>query len=170
MSDEVKRNHPTMTTTTRKPTVCVDFDGVIARHDDWKGIEHFGEPIEGAREFLVELSKFARIVVFTCRTNLELNSKECQARGWRTADYLAELVGRWLREHEMPFDEVYSGQGKPVASAYVDDRAVWCNPTKITSQASLCSFDMAMHHVKWLCRVVNPQTGAQNANNDAKLP
>ena len=32
--------------------VCVDFDGVIAKYDGYRGDEHYGEPIKGAKEFL----------------------------------------------------------------------------------------------------------------------
>ena len=38
---------------TLKPKhVCVDFDGVLAEYTGWKGPEHLGEPMPGAKEFL----------------------------------------------------------------------------------------------------------------------
>jgi hypothetical protein len=34
----------------------------------------------------------------------------------------------WLEKHKFPFTDVYTGQGKPRAAAFIDDRAVNCNP------------------------------------------
>jgi hypothetical protein len=34
----------------------------------------------------------------------------------------------WLEKHGFPFADVYIGQGKPRAAAFIDDRAVACSP------------------------------------------
>ena len=34
----------------------------------------------------------------------------------------------WLEKYKFPYTDVYIGQGKPRASAYIDDRAVHCSP------------------------------------------
>jgi len=30
----------------------------------------------------------------------------------------------------MTYDEIYTGQGKPIAQAYIDDRGINCNPAQ----------------------------------------
>ncbi len=104
-----------------RSAVCVDLDSVIASYSGWKGLEKIGDPIDGAREFLTEIKKKFRIVVYTSRINPET----------LRADEVAKLrnhIERWFQRHELPFDEIYSGFGKPLAIAFVDDRAVSCRP------------------------------------------
>ena len=103
-----------------KPVLAVDFDGVIAVHGEWKGVHHFGDPIPFAREFLTKLREKYYIMIFTCRCNPVLQDLPTSE--------LAAIVEKWLREHEMPFDEVYTGLGKPIATAYIDDKAICCMP------------------------------------------
>lgn len=121
-----------------RPTVAVDLDGTLAEYDGWRGVEHFGEPFEGAKDFLTVLSSVAYVVVYTTRVNPEINDggsspelDECERRGdgllRRT---LVGYVELWLKKHGLPYDEVYSGPGKPMAKAYVDDRAVRLQPAK----------------------------------------
>jgi len=115
-----------------KRTVCVDLDGVLAHYDGWKGIEHIGAPIEGALLFMQQLAHTYRVVVLTTRCKEYLNSSTSPAGTTdpdrRPADQLAAIVRRWLDEHGFPYDEIYVGQGKPFAIAYIDDRAVACAP------------------------------------------
>ncbi|MEM7014875.1 MAG: hypothetical protein AAF585_25725, partial [Verrucomicrobiota bacterium] len=103
-----------------RPKICVDLDGVLAKYDGWRGIEHFGEPIPGAIEFTRELNEWADVIIYTARSSQK--SKK------HTAKQRRELVEAWLDEHGFAWSEVYSGQGKPRASAYIDDRAVSCRP------------------------------------------
>ena len=106
-----------------KKSICVDLDGVLADYrDGWKGIEHIGDPILGAREFLEWIrDQGYRIVIFTTRMNKESNP------GLPLSDLLFKVVS-WFHKNSLPFDEIYLGQGKPIASAYVDDRAISCRP------------------------------------------
>ena len=106
-----------------KNIVSVDLEGVLAVHGEWKGVEHYGEVIPGAREFLTELRKKYYIVIFTCRCNPELNNKY-------TVPELKKLVEDWLKTNNMPYDDVYTEIGKPIAVAYVDDKGVNCMPQK----------------------------------------
>ena len=107
-------------------TIAVDLDGVLFKvyWGDERGmvfdVEKFGEVIPGAREGMKALKKAGfYLIVHTCRTNPELN---------RTANCsiveLQRAVELKLKEVDIPFDEVFIGIGKPLASAYVDDRAV----------------------------------------------
>lgn len=104
-----------------KRTVCVDLDATLARYDGWKGVDHIGEPLPGAQEFMEQLCRLANVVVFTTRTKAD---DESLGRNGKTKYELASLVESWLKNHDIPYHEVYVGQGKPIASAYVDDRAV----------------------------------------------
>jgi len=38
------------------------------------------------------------------------------------------LIEKWLRRHQIEFDSVWAGAGKPPAHAYIDDKAVTCRP------------------------------------------
>jgi hypothetical protein len=108
---------------TRKPRVCLDLDGVLAQYDKWRGVDHIGDPIPGALEFTRELAKIAEIVIFTSRCAQDI------AEGSRiTPGQLRIHVIEWLEKHKFPFTDVYTGQGKPRAAAFIDDRGVNCNP------------------------------------------
>lgn len=114
---------PKQPSVTQKPRVCVDLDGVLAQYDKWKGVDHFGDPVPGALEFAKELSKFANITVFTSRCAQDV------LEGSRiTPGQLRIKVIDWLEKHKFPYADVYTGQGKPRAAAFIDDRAVHCDP------------------------------------------
>jgi len=102
--------------------VCVDLDGTLAPYFGWKGSDHFEEPFEGARSFLQALHQADyKITIFTCRCNEDLGNPLPKEK-------LVEYVRGWLEKHDLPYDEIYAGQGKPIAVAYVDDRGVSCSP------------------------------------------
>ena len=95
----------------RQPTIAVDFDGVLADYDGWKGAEVLGKP----RSDVVEVLRILRnegwkIVVHTTRADKEING--------------------YLRKYAIPYDEInrnssYRNSGsKPVATVYWDDRAL----------------------------------------------
>lgn len=109
--------------TTRKPRVCVDLDGVLAQYDKWKGVDHIGDPVDGAVEFAKKLAKIAEITIFTSRCAQDV------LEGSRiTPGQLRIKVVDWLEQHGIPYSDVYIGQGKPRAAAFIDDRAVRCDP------------------------------------------
>lgn len=108
---------------TRKPRICLDLDGVLAQYDKWKGIDHIGDPVPGAVEFAKKLSKIAEIVIFTSRCAQDLLD------GSRITPAMLRIrIIDWLEKHEIPYSDVYIGQGKPRAAAFIDDRAVTCSP------------------------------------------
>lgn len=129
-----------------KPSVCVDLDGVISNYTGWKGIDHIGDPNPGAKLFLEELHKFARIILFTTRCKVYPTDKpgpEGLPEPCRDdASALAKRVEDWLIKHDLPFDEVYTGQGKPFAHCYIDNKAVFCDGS---------NFEDAMGKVRDLC-------------------
>jgi len=114
---------PKQVVTTQKPRVCVDLDGVLAQYDKWKGVDHFGDPVPGALAFAKQLAKVASITVFTSRCAQDV------LEGSRiTPGQLRIKVIEWLEKHQFPYTDVYIGQGKPRAAAFIDDRAVRCDP------------------------------------------
>jgi len=125
-----KANEPTKSpkskTPTRKPRVCVDLDGVLAKYDGWEGFDTIGAPIPGALEFAQSLSEIADIVIFTSRCSHDLGTES--DRPALTPAQLRIRVIEWLEANEFPFADVYIGQGKPRVAAFVDDRAIPCRP------------------------------------------
>ena len=105
-------------------TIAVDLDGTLAQYDGWKGIDHIGDPLPGAKEFLQALKdKGFSIEIYTTRCNSHVNNQ--------TAQHLGQRIYEWLNKHGMsdwPHVGVYVKQGKPLAHAYVDDKAVSCKP------------------------------------------
>lgn len=121
-------------------SVAVDLDGVLAQYDGRKGVKHIGEPHDGALGFMLALREAGyRIIVHTARTCLA-NKMDGRSHG---------IIEAWLKEHGFKYDEIWTGEGKPIAAAYVDDRAVQCDPDGMGSAA----FPMAFDRVKALVEV-----------------
>lgn len=110
-----------------KKAVCVDLDGTLADYrDGWRGEGHIGDPVPGAVEFTRALAKDYRVVVYTTRCKTDFDGRP----PGETPQTAAARVEAWLARHGFAYDEVYVGQGKPFAVAYVDDRSVECRPQK----------------------------------------
>lgn len=114
---EEKKKNP------NKETIWVDMDGTLAKYGKWESIENIGEPIKGAAEFTKALSEIGKVGIYTTRTNAEINT-EYDVAG------LVKIVQEWCDANDIYYDEIYAGEGKPIGSAYVDDRAVECAPEK----------------------------------------
>jgi hypothetical protein len=110
-----------------RKTVAVDLDGVLARYEGYKGALVIGEPLPGAVDFVKELLTFADVVVHTSRV-----SPDEQANGAGFAQ-AGSIIRDWLKRHGFPEVRVWDQWGKPIASAYVDDRAVLCQPQSPSS-------------------------------------
>ena len=141
-------------------TVCVDLDGVLAAYDGWKGVGYTGPPIPGAKQFIEAIQSLpAKVCIWTVRTNVLANRDS--GLGERE---LRLLVEDWLVKHGIPFDSIACGEGKPLAAAYVDDRAVCCRPMKdIETQ----DYDTALR----LCAalVSGHELGAQGTHSQGKV-
>jgi len=102
-------------------TVAIDLDGVLATYTGWRGVDHIGQPINGSRGFLRELKREGyHIIIHTARIN-DLNGKH------RISE---RIIRAWLDGNKMTYDDLHIKPGKPMACAYVDDRAVVCCPMK----------------------------------------
>ena len=117
-----------------KKTVCVELDGVLAERPLTYSVARIGSPVSGARQFLLDLSRFACVVIYTTRCVSDDPQYPIDER--------LEIVEGWLRKHDLPYDYVYSGRGKVLADAYVDDRAVSCKHG---------SFSSALSEIRSLC-------------------
>lgn len=104
---------------TKRGRVCVDLDGVLVQRSKGSRKTSIGRPFDGATDFMIDLASKAEIVIFTSRLAMPDGQDK---------DALKEKIETWLKRHKVPFDEVYTGTGKPMALAYVDDRGVSCRP------------------------------------------
>jgi hypothetical protein len=92
-----------------KPSVCVDLDGVLAQRSGV--VATIGDPYPDAQLFLRAIKVDFYIIIHTARAVDEGNLKD---------------VRDWLQKFEMPYDSIWTQSGKPLAIAYVDNRAVVC--------------------------------------------
>ncbi|MBX2836689.1 MAG: hypothetical protein KTR35_07535 [Gammaproteobacteria bacterium] len=104
---------------TQKPTICIDLDGVLCSRTYIGALNEFGEPVDGALEFTQTLAKHANIIVYSARFSGQSPEK---------TRALKEAMTLWLEAHHFSFDEICIDKAKPIASAYIDDRAVSCQP------------------------------------------
>lgn len=106
----------------KQRVVVFDLDGTLADYSQgWQGIYKIGRPLTKGVKLAFKLANLGyRIIIYTCRTNPDLNT------GY-TQDQLVRIVKYWLDKYLVPYDEIYVGPGKPHASAYIDDRAVKFN-------------------------------------------
>jgi hypothetical protein len=91
-------------------TIAVDFDGVIAEYDGWKGFGILGQPRKDVLDALRVLHDEGwKIIIHTTRGEDE--------------------IAAYLIEHGIPHHEINRNSdyrtlgGKPVADVYWDDRA-----------------------------------------------
>ena len=114
------RKRPKFESRKKRARVCVDLDGVLAAYDGWQGVEQFGDPLPGAIEFTRDLAKWADVIIFTSRCHVNDQTHSAAER--------KGLVKAWLDENGFTYSDIFAGQGKPMADAYIDDRAVSCRP------------------------------------------
>ena len=113
--------------TERQLTIAVDFDGVLADYDGWRGVDALGAPRSDVVSALRILRQEGwKIVVHTTRSE--------------------EQIGPYLRQHEIPYDEInrnsaYQNSGsKPVATVYWDDRALRYSGDALTDLNAIRNF------------------------------
>jgi hypothetical protein len=119
---------PNIAVSKHKPRVCLGLDGVLAKYDHWRGAEHIGAPVPGALEFAHELAKIAEIVIYTARCSGD-HSPFDEGYSLSPAQARIQIID-WLEKHKFPYTDVFIGQGKPRAAAFIDGRGVTCSPQK----------------------------------------
>jgi len=90
--------------------ICIDFDKTICNED--------GSPTYGVKRALQKIkSRGFLIFIYTCRTNNFLNK--------HSIDKITRIkqIEKYLNKYKIPFDVVLNND-KPIAFAYVDDRAI----------------------------------------------
>jgi hypothetical protein len=103
-SQEEFGSHQLAHTTNREDVVAFDFDGVLSQTDGPYEHNHFGPPVkEGMKLLRMVIARGYQPVVFTAR-------KE------------TDSVAQWMGAHGFP--GLLVTNHKPVAIAYVDDRAI----------------------------------------------
>lgn len=108
-------------------TIAVDFDGVLNSYKTSVGLDKQyllpDPPIEGALEWINEIVQHFNVVVSTCRAHFPKGK---------------EAVEQWLEKHGFPALPV-TGE-KPIAHAYIDDRAIPFDNTGYPSVSFIKSF------------------------------
>lgn len=129
---------------TGRASVCVDLDGVLATRTSGQTL---GTPTDGAVEFTRALHAQADIIIHTARfatSSGKPHSDDAMAA-------LEKRIRHWLDAHGFAYTEISTGVAKPLASAYVDDRAVPCRP----AEDGPAAFDDALRAVHQLCNSNN---------------
>ncbi len=104
-----------------EPTIVVDFDGTICDFE----FPEMGKPKKGVRESLEKLQKKGyKIVIHSVRTSrCWEDHKESNDN---TQEKAIEDIQNYMNENKIPYDYIYTPD-KPLATYYIDDRAVWFN-------------------------------------------
>lgn len=116
----------------RKPTICLDFDGVIHRYSrGWQGGQIYDTPTEGFREWAIEARQHFNLVIYS--------SRSASAEG-------IEAMKAWLTKHGFDIKDFSFAHTKPPAFITIDDRALtfdgdWSlfKPTQLLTFKSWCS-------------------------------
>lgn len=98
----------------KRYTVCIDFDGTIVDHE----FPEIGNLKPGAKEAIERIIERYDVVISSCRSSNMFKNE----RNYR--DHVQEMK-EFLEKNEIPFTRIDMGdEGKVVAIAYIDDRAV----------------------------------------------
>ncbi|MFH0853419.1 MAG: hypothetical protein V1853_03360, partial [bacterium] len=88
--------------------LAIDFDGVIHKYS--RGFDDgtiYDPPVAGTRQTLTKLREKWWIFIYTVRADTKKGK---------------QAIEQYLKKYKIPFDEIVSH--KPVAFAYIDDRAI----------------------------------------------
>ena len=103
-------------------TVAVDLDGTILDFSlkTYKDISTFGKIDQGMVDALRRVrAQGWRIIIHSCRVTPFVYAQE----GY-TEEQAITFLTTFLEKNDIPFDMIWTKPGKPLASFYVDDRAV----------------------------------------------
>lgn len=109
-----------------KPTLCVDFDGVIHSYTSgWQGIDEIPDPpVYGAIEALHEYAKHFNVKIYSARSS-EYKGLCAMSDYMRkhVAIYLQSLSSEEIEAIDQPLIDVIGfPSSKPSAIVYIDDR------------------------------------------------
>lgn len=115
---------------------AVDFDGVVHMYGNgWnKGII-YDKVVPGAKEGIKTLMDLGyHILIYTTRTNPQFRKKGEPEQYDQLVEYLAK--------HEIPYDKIYVGSGKPMAHVFLDDRGVNFNGDWVKAVDDISKFEV----------------------------
>ena len=99
----------------RPYTICVDFDGTLAVQGKWRGYQHIGAPIMSViKKIRRAKRRGVKIVIHSCRVSTLDNRIHLES---------IDVMRKWLKDNDVPFDEIWCSSGKPYADMYIEDRA-----------------------------------------------
>lgn len=100
-----------------KPTIAVDFDGVIHKYSKgWDDGSIYDEPIDHCKARLQTLSQTYRIIIFSTRNYDRFVNGKFQS------NQVLEMK-EWLAKYNIPYDEIYTKPNKPMCDLFIDDNA-----------------------------------------------
>lgn len=102
----------------RRLVICVDLDKTLLSYDKWKDRGSWGEPLPGAREFLIKLHEFGDIIIHTCRCSPSVVAPGIAS--W----LLRNEVKDYLNKIGLVHDDVWCEPGKPNGDVFIDDKGL----------------------------------------------
>ena len=106
-----------------KPTICIDFDGVIHSYErGWQDGAIYGSVVRGFFEWAEKAQKLFKLVIYSSRSS---------------TDEGRLAMGKWLADHMRQWSgdplEFHMAAEKPPAWLTIDDRALqfngdWAHP------------------------------------------
>jgi len=119
------------TTTHGRPTLCVDFDGVVHSYErGWQEGSIYGTVVPGFFEWLrLAVAEF-KIVIYSSRSKTADGRRAM--RDWLENQYDGWVAERGEEGYRFPFELEFAAE-KPAAFLTIDDRAVrfdgaWSDP------------------------------------------
>ncbi len=107
--------------------IAIDLDGTLAEYHGFQGLEHIGAPLTGAVAACKVLAAAGHsLMVFSCRTCDAPTIGPSSIRNER--EVAAAAIAKWLAGNGFPQMSVWTGDGKPFADVYIDDRALRVAP------------------------------------------
>lgn len=94
------------------PTLAIDFDGVIHGYSEgWQDGTIYDNPMDGAAEAMAKLQERGyQLIIYTTRAESQTDKA---------------AIYQWLKQHRFKnVDDIEITDRKPLAIAYIDDRAV----------------------------------------------
>jgi hypothetical protein len=114
---------------TRKPILCLDFDGVIHSYTSgWQGADVIPDPpVPGAIDFIIQAHLEFRVAIYSSRSGQPGGIEAMQAWLWRhTVTWFHKLYSSKLAHEraELLLGRIEWPTDKPPAMVTLDDRAL----------------------------------------------
>jgi hypothetical protein len=105
-----------------KPTLCIDFDGVVHRYSKgWQDGTIYDDVTDGFFEWAAEAQRYFKLVIYSSRSK-DMNQRTLMAM------WLYEQRNKWIAAHgpaDVDLIDIEFAHEKPPAFLTIDDR---CQP------------------------------------------